>query len=143
MQGSWPDSQFCSPHTAAAAQRPCRAARPGASREPHLPKARSTVALHLNRARAAPQPRVQTAQLALTLRPVLVVLPAVDPVSPPERREPELADGLKKSRLPGLGASHVGRLAPPTLASALTWRHAGPMKHLQARGRAPGVWEDL
>lgn len=46
-------------------------------------------------------------------------------------------------RVPGVGASHVGRLAPPTPASALTWRHAGPMKHLQGRGRAPGVWEDL
>lgn len=80
--------------------------------ELHFPNGLSTIALHLNRARAAPHPRVQTAQLSLTL----FDLP-YSPSRPPERRESTWqtdsspgSRGGGKSRAP-FGSAHP-RVSP-------------------------------
>lgn len=114
-------------------------ARPGVPQDLHFPKGRSTVALHLNRARAAPHSRVQTLPVCST-----TAHPMTRPVRPPccgpavATRAPGTgAARLLKSRPPGWGRSR-GPLGSSHPSSALTWRLAGPMRALQGRGRAPG-----
>lgn len=79
--------------------------------ELHFPNGLSTTALQLNRARAAPHPRVQTAQLSLTLFDL--------PYSPSRlwtrcrhRSAANQPGRLTQVRAPGVGANHVLRLAP-------------------------------